>query len=65
MGYSGTILFPGHHTGRIRDIRYPKELFENRPIGRRRPGQVSKNLADGYIREGGTGHLLALIALTL
>jgi hypothetical protein len=41
------------------NIRYPKQLLDYRPIGRRRPGRPLKRLPDGYSSETETGHLLA------
>jgi len=43
----------------MENIRYPKQLFDYRPIGRQRPGRPLKRLLYGYNREAETGHLLA------
>jgi len=42
----------------MEDIRFLKQLFDYRPIGRR-PGRPLKWLLDGYSGEAETGHLLA------
>jgi hypothetical protein len=43
----------------MEDIRYPKQFFDYRPVGRRPGRQLLKRLLEGYIREAETGHLLA------
>jgi hypothetical protein len=49
-----------NHVSSMEDIRYPQQLLDGyRPIGGQRPGRPLKKLRDGYIREAGTGHLLA------
>jgi len=43
---------------RMEDIRYPKQILDYRPIGRRTRLPLNRIL-DGYICEAETGHLLA------
>jgi len=43
----------------MEDFRYPKQILDYRPIGRRTPERPLKRLLDGYSREAETGHLLA------
>jgi len=42
----------------MEDVRYPKQLVEDRPV-RRRPGWPLERLPDGYNPEAEAGHLLA------
>jgi hypothetical protein len=53
--YKRTLLY---HISRMEDIRYPEQLLDYRPMGRR-PGRPLKRLLDGYNRETETGHLMA------
>jgi hypothetical protein len=43
-----------NHVNKMEVIRYPKQLLDYRPIGRRRPGRLLKETAEA-------GHLLAYL----
>jgi hypothetical protein len=48
-----------NHVSRMEGIRYPKQLHDYGPIGRRISGQTLKRRLNEYNLEAKTGHLLA------
>jgi len=47
-----------NHFSRMEYIRYPKQILDYYPIGRRAAGQPLKRELDGYNHEAEIGHLL-------
>jgi hypothetical protein len=51
-----------NHVSRMEDIRYPKEIPDYRPVGRRL-GRPLNRPQDEYNREAETGHFLAKLCV--